>query len=125
MSNIVFKIANTDYSDKVIGKDYQVQSEPQYKAWIDANGSEHRSVYREQISGTFTMLFESIDLYQSFCADLAAHVQNDTSYLATVFDNKTNLPVTSNFFIDYSPSRYVNDMWQEAVERIKVSVKER
>lgn len=124
-TNIMFKVGNTDYSNKVIGKDYQVQNLPQYKAWVDANGQEHRSVYRNQISGSFTMLFETIDLYKAFCADLAAKMQNDTSYPCTVFDNNTDTEKTSYFFITYTPSRHINDMWQDAVGTIKVSIKER
>jgi hypothetical protein len=124
-TNIMFKVGDTDYSNKVIGKDYQVQNLPQFIAWTDANGREHRSVYRHQVSGTFTMLFETIDLYKAFCADLASKVQNDTSYPCTVFDNNTDTEITSRFFITYTPSRHINDMWQDAIGTIKVTIKER
>ncbi len=125
MSNIMFKVGNTDFSDKVIGEKYEVKSEPQFKAWTDANGNEHRSVFRTQISGSFSMLFETIDLYKSFCQVLAANQQNDTSYLCTVFDNMTDTEVGSYFFIEYTPSRYINDMWNDAVGIVKISIKER
>lgn len=124
-TNIMFKVGNVDFSDKVIGENYQVQNDPQYKSWTDANGREHRSVYRWQVSGTFTMLFESIDLYQSFCTTLAGYMQNDTSYPCTVFDNKTDSEVTSDFFITYNASRKIDGMWNDAVGLVKITIKER
>ena len=124
-TNIMFKVGDTDFSDKVIGKDYQVQNEPQYKAWTDANGREHRSVYRNQMSGTFTMLFETIELYQDFCQTMAANMQNDTSYHCSIFDNKSNTSIVSDYFITYTPSRRINDMWQDAIGQIKITIKER
>lgn len=124
-TNIMFKIGDVDYSNKVIGKDYQVQNNPQYKSWTDANGMEHRSVYRHQMSGTFTMLFEDISLYQDFCSTLAQYEQNDTSYPCTVFDNLSDTSITSNFFITCTISRKINDLWEDAIGQVKVTIKER
>ena len=124
-TNIMFKVGDADFSDKVIGKDYQVQNEPQFKAWTDANGSEHRSVYRNQMSGTFTMLFETIELYQEFCQIMAANMNNDTSYHCSIFDIKSNTSIISDYFVTYTPSRLINDMWEDAVELIKITIKER
>lgn len=124
-TNIMFKVGNTDFSNKVIGKDYKVQNEPQYKAWTDANGKEHRSVYRYQMSGTFTMLFETIDLYKQFCTTMASNMQNDTSYQCTVFDNKSDTSITSDYFVTYTPSRSIDGMWNDSIGQVKITIKER
>ena len=123
--NIMFKVGDTDFSDKVIGQEYKVQSDPQYKAWTDANGREHRSVYRYQAKGSFIMLFKTIELYQAFCATLAANAQNDTSYRCTVFDNKTDTEITSDFFISCTPSRSIGPSWEDSVGRVTINIEER
>ncbi len=123
-NNIMFKVGNTDFSDHTI-QDYKVQNEPQYKAWTDANGHEHRSVYRYQASGSLTIFFETVEQYQTFCATLAANQENDTSYHCTVFDNMTDTEITSYFFINFTPVRYRGADWSDRIGLIQVTIKER
>lgn len=123
--NIMFKIGNTDLSSKVVSEGYAVQSEPQYKAWTDANGSEHRSVYRQQISGTFTMYFPEIADFDAFNALIEAHIENDTSVQCMLWVNNRNASVLSNYFIECDASRYRDAKWADMVGKVKVSIKER
>ena len=123
-NNIMFKIGDTDFSGLTI-ENYKVQREPQYKAWTDANGAEHRSVYRYQASGSLTLLFEDIETYQGFCRVLAENVQNDTSYPCTVFDNLTDTQITSNFFLSFTPERYRGDRWEDRIKAVQVTIRER
>lgn len=123
--NIMFKIGNTDLSSKVVSEGYAVQSEPQYKAWTDANGSEHRSVYRQQISGTFTMYFPEIADFDSFNTLLQTHIENDTSVQCMLWVNNQNSSVLSNYFIECDASRYRDAKWADMVGKVKVSIKER
>ena len=123
--NIMFKVNNTDMSANVIAKDYAVRNVPQYTAWTDANGREHRSVFRDQVSGTFSMYFPDISDFDDFCALLDANIANDTSYPCTVWVNNLNDNITSDFFIDFDASRYRDAKWVDMVGEIKISIKER
>ena len=128
MPNIMFKVGDTDYSAHVIDSTngYKVQTDPIYTEWTDANGIDHRSVYRDRTTGTFTLFFRSIDEYQSFCTVMANSRQNDTSYRCTVFDNNSNTQVVSNFFITYTPVRHrTDDLLDDYVAAISVTIKER
>lgn len=118
-----FKIANTEYP--VVGKDYQVQNIEQYDGWTDANGNIHRSVFRKQMKGTFTMLFETIGEYNSFIADIEAHKNNDTSVPCSVYDNLSGQMITADYFLSFTPSRRLDGAWADTVGQIKVTVEER
>lgn len=125
MPNIMFKVGNTDYSSNVVAEQYAVRSVPQYTAWTDANGKEHRSVYREQISGSFSMFFPTITDFNSFCAYLDTQVANDTSYPCQVWVNNKNASVSGDYFIDFDASRYADSKWADQVGKIKITIKER
>lgn len=125
MPNIMFKIGNTDLSTKVVADGYTVKSDPQFKAWTDANGREHRSVYREQISGSFTMYFPEISDFDSFCTLLQNNIANDTSVPCTVWVNNLNGNRTSDFFVEVDASRYRDAKWVDMVGKVKITIKER
>ena len=122
-TSYMFKIAGTNYP--VVGKDYKVQNIEQYTAWTDANGSEHRSVYRTQMSGTFNMIFETIASYDAFVADIMSHKKNDTSVPCSVYDNISGQMIDADYFISFTPARRLTDQWSDAVGMITVTVKER
>lgn len=123
--NIMFKIDDTDYSTHVVAENYAVRNIPQYKSWIDANGNEHRSVYRKQISGSFNMYFATIEEFDIFCALLDSVQKNDTSYPCTVWINNENTAITADYFIDFDATRYRNVRWADQIEMLKISIKER
>ena len=125
MPNIMFKIGNTDLSDKVISEGYTVHNVPQYTAWEDANGHEHRSVYRERISGNFTMYFPDIDDFDTFCLLYENAKANDTSVRCTVWVNNLNGNRTSDFYIDFDATRYRDAKWVDMVGKVKITIKER
>lgn len=125
MATIMFKVNNTDYSSKVVAEEYAVRSVPQFKSWQDANGREHRSVYRDKISGSFTMYFPTITDFDNFCALLDSVQKNDTSYPCTVWVNNKNTNATSDFFIEFDAQRYRDLKWADQVGQIKVSIEER
>ena len=123
--NIMFKVNTTDYSAHVIAKGYAVRSVPQYKAWTDANGREHRSVYRDQVSGSFSLYFKEISEFDTFCALLESTKNNDTSNPCTVGVNNLNGNVTSDFFVEFDAYRYRDAKWVDMVGELKVTIKER
>ena len=125
MAQVMFKIGNTDYTDKVVSDSFTVRSVKQYTGWTDANGNEHRSVYRTQISGSFSLYFPEISDYDDFCTDLENSEHNDTSVTATVWVNNLNSAVTADFFLDLNPARYIDAKWADMVGKVSISIKER
>lgn len=125
MAEVMFKVGGTDYSQNVIAENYIVRSYDQFDAWTDANGREHRSVYRTQISGSFQMYFPTIEDFNSFCEDIRANKNNDTSVRCSVFDSEANQTETGDFFVDFAPTRYADAKWDDRVASIKITIKER
>ena len=125
MAEIMLKIGNNDYTENVAAESYAVRSVKQYDGWTDANGNEHRSVFRSQISGTIQMYFPTIGDYDTFCNDLETNEHNDTSVTATVWVNNLNSNVTADFFFDMDATRYIDGAWLDQVGKVKVTIKER
>ena len=97
---IMFKINNTDYSTRVVGTGYEVQSNDEYETWTDANGKEHRSAYRTRITGKFKMKFLNLNEFTAFQAVMDANKNTDLTYPVTVYDNKTGIETSIRAFID-------------------------
>ena len=121
---VMFKINTTDYSQRVVGSGYAVQSNDEYETWIDANGKEHHSAYRTRISGKFSMLFKTMDEYSAFATVLAAQKQSDLTYPVTVYDNKTGTEVAINAFLDYSLTQYRGPGFDDRMEQVEITIKE-
>ena len=121
---IMFKINNTDYSTRVVGTGYEVQSNDEYETWTDANGKEHRSAYRTRITGKFRMKFLSLDEFTAFQAVMDANKNTDLTYPVTVYDNKTGIETSIRAFIDYSLSQYRGPAFDDRMEQVEVSIRE-
>lgn len=116
--------AGSDYSNRVIAGTYAVQKEDIFTTWTDANGRTHRAIYRSQTSGSFDMLFKTIEEYETFCSWINANKANDGSVMCVVLDNLTGTNVTSDFFISFTPKRDRDDMWNDKVGKITVKIEE-
>ena len=121
---IMFKINNTDYSTRVVGTGYEVQSNDEYETWTDANGKEHRSAYRTRITGKFKMKFLSLNEFTAFQAVMDANKNTDLTYPVTVYDNKTGIETSIRAFIDYSLSQYRGPAFDDRMEQVEVSIRE-
>ncbi len=121
---IMFKIGLTDYSRNVVGENYSVQSNDEFETWTDANGKEHRSAYRQRISGTFEMYFPTMADYTNFASLLATSKHSDLTYSVTIYDNKTGIETNANVFLDYNLVQYRDSGFRDRMERVKVTVKE-
>lgn len=121
---IMFKIGLTDYSKNVVGENYSVQSNDEYETWTDANGKEHRSAYRQRISGTFEMYFPTMADYTNFASLLATSKHSDLTYSVTIYDNKTGIETNANVFLDYNLVQYRDSGFRDRMERVKVTVRE-
>lgn len=121
---IMFKINNTDYSTRVVGTGYEVQSNDEYETWTDANGKEHRSAYRTRITGKFKMKFLSLNEFTAFQAVMDANKNTDLTYPVTVYDNKTGIETSIRAFIDYSLSQYRGPAFDDRMEQVELSIRE-
>lgn len=121
----MFKIGSTDYSNRVVASGYNVNKDKQYESWQDASGTEHRSLTRTQIKGSFDLFFPTLTEYSAFVQNLENNTESDMSVEVTVCDNKSNAEQTIYAFIDYSPTRTKNGMNQDIYEVIRVSITER
>ena len=121
---VMFKINATDYSHRVVGSGYEVQSNDEYETWTDANGKEHRSAYRTRISGKFSMKFKDMAEFTTFATLLAAQKHTDLTYPVTVYDNKTGTETTINAFLDYTLSQYRGPGFDDRMEQIEITIKE-
>ena len=121
---IMFKINNTDYSSRVVGSGYEVQSNDEYETWTDANGKEHRSAYRVRISGKFSMMFLNMDEFTAFQAVMDTNKNADLTYPVTVYDNKTGIETSILAFIDYSLTQYRGPAFDDRMEQVEVSIRE-
>ena len=124
MENIMFKIATTDYSNRVVAENYKISSKPEYELWTDANGHEHRSRYRSRVSGTLEMKFLSISEYQTFLSILAGQQASDLTYSITVWDNLKEQETTITAFIDFDPTRYKDPGNKDMVGHVEITIRE-
>lgn len=120
----MFMIGTTNYSHRVVAENYKIGSKPEYEPWTDANGKEHRSRYRNRISGTLEMRFLSINEYQDFIHLLESTQASDLTYPMTVYDNIREEEVEITGFIDFEPTRYRAPNWADMMERIEISIRE-
>jgi hypothetical protein len=124
MSNVMFMVGSVDMTDNVVAQDYNIASYPEYQLWTDANGREHRSKYRDRISGTLDLYFFSIDEYDAFLTTLALYRQSDQTYSITVYDNNAAAEETITAFIDYTPTRYRGADLADQIAQLRVTIRE-
>lgn len=123
-TKIMFAINGTNYSNRVVGTGYAVQTNDEYNSWKDANGKDHDSIYRTRVEGKFSMKFLSIEEYNTFLDTLALAKRNDRTYPIQVYDNKKHQTVSIDAFIDFTPSRYRMPNWADNMEQIEVTIRE-
>lgn len=121
----MFKVGNTDYSNRVLSGTYAVQNMELYVSWTDGNYTERRHKTREQMQGTFDMFFETIEEYKAFCNTIRDNKAGDMSVKCVLFDNMSDTEKLCDCFIDFAPTRRRNDMWQDEMEVFEVKVKEK
>ena len=119
-------LASGDYSNRVLAGSYNVNNNPVYESWIDANGTEHRIKIRDRISGSFDMFFKDITEYNSFVSLITSLKLNDESVLCSVAVNNSSINQhIGYFFIDFSPTRNRKGDWSDFMEQFTVNITER
>lgn len=122
---IMFKVGAKDYSNRVLAQKYSVNKTKQWESWKDASGTEHRSLVRTQVKGTFEMYFKSVDELTDFVQDLEDNSEEDMSVACVVCDNRTNTEQSIYAFIDFDTNRRKNGVNEDVFETIKVTITER
>lgn len=126
---MIFQIgsqASGDYSNRVIAGTYNVNNNPVYESWIDANGTEHRAKIRDRVSGSFNMFFRDLTEYNAFVSLIASSKLNDESVLCTVaVNNRTPGQYIGYFFMDFKPVRNIKGDWNDFMEQFTVNITER
>lgn len=96
-------INGVDFSSFVDAKTYAITSEDLYRSWTDANGTEHRVVYRKKISGSFKLEFFD---YQNYEALLTAVELTDNTYASCMLpvNNVNASSVLYEVFLTVTPA---------------------
>lgn len=122
---IMFKIGETDYSNRVIASNYNINSTEVYTTWTDASKTEHRSLERKRVVGSFDVYFKTIEEYEAFTEQVAAVKDDNLAVDITVCDNKTNTEMEINAFIDYTPIRSKDGLNNDTMGTINITIQER
>lgn len=123
---MVFKILDTDYSDKVLMDTYNVNRIDIYSEWEDANGTTHRNIYRRKIQGEFEMLISKISEYSAFISDVQNNTTNGGYVPCKVCVNNYNEEnIAANLFIDYTPIKTRNNNFTKGYMSFTVRIEER
>lgn len=122
---IMFKIGDIDYSNRVIASNYNVNSEDVYTVWTDANKTEHRSLERVQVRGSFDVYFKTIEEYTAFTQHIESVKDDNLAVTLTICDNKTNTEKQINAFVDYTPTRRKNGINADIMDVMNVTITER
>lgn len=101
---IILKINGTDYGTNVIVGSYKVNSQDIYSSWTDANGTDHRHVIRQKISGSFDMQFPTMGTYNAF----VSHVNSSKDVAGWVpcqlYVNNISQTKSCKMFMSFSPN---------------------
>lgn len=123
---MVFKVNNTDYSDKVLMDTYNVNRIDVYTEWEDANGTTHRDIYRKKIQGEFDMQIAKMSDYTAFVSDIQNNTTNGGFVPCRVcVNNYDEENVLANLFIDYTPIKTMNNNFTKGYMSFTVRIEER
>lgn len=123
-TDTVFVVNNVDFSDHVLAGTFEVGDIPIYTEWTDANGRDHREVYRKRLQGSFDMFFRTVTEFEEF--NLAYKTARRESGLTTIMimNNSNNQVEQKEVYIEFSPIRNRRDDWEDYYEQFTVDVKE-
>lgn len=116
-------INSHDYTKYILAGSWEVNRQDVYKSWTDANGINHRSIYRTRVSGEFTIQFINRSVYNTFLNDLAA-VKANGYYPMTVYQNNVMSTASINAFISMEPAMEANYTTNPAFDKFTVKLEE-
>ncbi len=122
--SLVFEINGVDMSSNVIAENYKVNQADVYDSYIDANGHEHRNIYRTKVSGTFDMRFRSLNSYMNFLKHLSNSKTVNGYFPCKIAVNNTGEIVERYLYISFNTTRQRNSFRRDDYGVINISVEE-
>lgn len=122
---IMFKVGQHDFSNHVIASKYKVHNVDVFSSWTDANYRKHCDKQREKVTGSFEMIFKTIEEYEEFAIAMRSNKTSSLSYNIVVADNINNEQKEIEAYVTWKPSRSMNDLLQDYFEKFTVTIEER
>lgn len=116
----------TSYANYILAGTYQVNNNPTYESYTDANTVEHRVLLRaNKVSGTFDMKFRTPAQYASFVNYITANRNASSGALYILLSvNNTNTVYAGWFYLTFEPVRNRDGKLQEYMETFTVTIEE-
>ena len=123
-TDTVFKIGETDFSANVIAGTYDCSDEDIYTIWQDANGRNHREVFRKQLKGSFDMFFKTVNDFEVFNSAYKNARSASGLTRIIIMNNTTNALEAKDVYFTFKPIRNRRDDWEDYYEQFTVSIEE-
>lgn len=123
-TDTVFTVNDVDFSDHVLAGTFEISDVPIYTEWTDANGRDHREVYRKRLQGSFDMYFRTVTEFEEFNQAYKTARRDSGLTTITIMNNSTNQVEQKDVYLDFSPIRNRRDDWEDYYEQFTVNVKE-
>ena len=123
-TDTVFKVNNVDFSAHVLAGTYDISDVPVYTEWTDANGRDHREVYRKRLQGNFDMYFKTVTDFEQFNSAYKTAKQTSGLTRINIMNNSTNQVEAKDVYLSFAPIRNRRDDWEDYYEQFTVDVKE-
>lgn len=123
-TDTVLKVNNIDFSSHVLAGTYDIGDVPIYTEWTDANGRDHREVFRKRLQGSFDMYFKTVDEFEVFNSAYKTIRQDSGLTRIMIMNNSTNQVEQKDVYFDFAPVRNRRDDWEDYYEQFTVEVKE-
>lgn len=127
-------IGNTDVTQYVQQKTYDVNTEKKYITWTDSNYTEHRDAIYEKVVGSFQMVFIDgyekdgavVDGFGDFLELLEENTSQGVTTISLTVNNQNAELKTISCFVDIhaDPMLYPNNGSNAVVKRVTLSIKE-
>ena len=133
------KIGQTDVTQYVQEKSYNIDSVDDYIEWKDANRRTHRGGYSPKVMGSFEMVFidgytvssggqsSVVDHYGDFLTLLANNMTDKVLTISLTVNNLNNVLKTIQCYCDITTKsvRYTKNGSNCIVKRMTINIKER
>ena len=120
-------VNSTDITDYIIKDTYEVNSEPVYTSWEDANYVEHRVYVRDKVRGSFEVITFGTTprtALVAFLDILKAATSNNVLTIGLYVENEGTFQAINCFYTVESTQHSATDDGRY-VDRAKISIEER
>ena len=120
-------VNSTDITNYIIKDTYEINSEPVYTSWEDANYVEHRVYVRDKVRGSFEVITFGTTprtALVAFLNILKAATSNNVLTIGLYVENEGTFQALNCFYTVESTQHAVTDDGRY-VDRAKISIEER